>query len=73
MTTTPDYSGTAVTVRVAEHRNTFGDIGLWRNQCPVDCGWHGSDHEGRGTALNERDEEAKGHQCLRTGTEESQP
>ena len=48
--TIPDYSGKAVTVRVAELRNTLGDIGVWRNACPVDCGWHGSDWEGRSQA-----------------------
>ena len=64
--TIPDYSGKAVTVRVAELRNTLGDIGVWRNACPVDCGWHGSDWEGRGLAVGKLADEAPAHRCLRT-------
>lgn len=57
----PDYSRTAVTVFVEKG---FGE-GFWRNSCPIDCGWHGSDWVKRDEALGERDEEQKQHQCLR--------
>jgi hypothetical protein len=53
----PDYSGTAVTV-------SSGD-GMWRNVCPVDCGWHGSDWEGREEAEENISREARQHRCLR--------
>lgn len=58
--TAPDYSRTAVTVAIG---------GKWRNVCPVDCSWHGSDWEGRDAAVSERDDEAKRHKCLKA-TEE---
>jgi hypothetical protein len=38
---------------------------MWRNVCPVDCGWHGSDWEGREAAESFRDREAGQHRCLR--------
>ncbi len=60
--TAPDYSGTAVTTYIEKG---FGE-GFWRNSCPVDCGWHGSDWPERGDAtaciLTERTQ----HKCLRT-------
>jgi len=65
---TPDYSGKAVTVRVADGPEPRA--GIWRNQCPVDCGWHGSDWEGRGNAVNHLLDEVEGHQCLRAARPE---
>lgn len=55
------YDGTAV---ITFHDAGYGE-GMWRASCPVDCGWHGSDWTNRDEALEERDEEARGHQCLR--------
>jgi hypothetical protein len=67
--TAPDYSGTAV---ITFHEAGYGE-GMWRASCPVDCGWHGSDHVKREEAVNERDEEAQGHWCLRAPVSESRP
>ncbi len=61
----PDYSGTAVTIHVDEG---FGE-GFWRNSCPVDCGWHGSDWTDRAGATEALNGEKGWHQCLRTARE----
>ena len=69
---TPDYSGTAVTIRVADF-GRHADIGIWRNACPVDCGWHGSDHEGKHAAVQALAMEARAHKCLCAPQEEDAP
>jgi hypothetical protein len=56
-----DYTGTAVTTCVDKG---YGD-GLWRNSCPIDCGWRGSEWTKRSDALAFRDVEKIQHKCLR--------
>jgi hypothetical protein len=58
--TAPDYSRTAVTVAVEKG---YGDT-LWRNECPVSCGWHGSDWTNRDNAAAAVIGEIGQHLCL---------
>lgn len=59
--TVQDYTGTAVTVAVEKG---YGDV-LWRNSCPIDCGWHGSEWMLRADAVDALGVEKSQHECLR--------
>ena len=59
--TMPDYSRLAVTAAVEKG---YGDL-LWRNECPIDCGWHASEWTLRTDAVAHLNEERGQHVCLR--------
>lgn len=59
--TMPDYSRLAVTVAVEKG---YGDL-LWRNECPIGCGWHASEWTLRTDAVAHLNEERGQHVCLR--------